>query len=150
MSSQFNWYSQACTILQWYPNAILRLYYCCFTPVSQTHITKWWTKEWDFFFVAMSNKMDISSLNDAQSCWCGNEWKMFSFLSNNFVDFKLFCRLHFLCKSQFSTSEEEAGIYVLSSSWPTDKQYYLAPIPWTCKYRSLKPLISVLALMQAS
>ena len=137
MRSQFKWYSQACTILQWYPKAIPRLNYCCSSPVSQPHITKRWTVEWDLSFVAMSNKMDISSLNVAQSCWCGNEWRIFSFLCNNFVDFKNFRRLHLLCQNQFSTSVKEAGIYVPSTSRPTDKQFYLAPITLTSKYPSL-------------
>ena len=75
---------------------------------------------------------------------------MFSFLFNNFVDFTHSRRLHLLCQSQFSTSEEEAGIYGLSSSRPTDKQFYLAPLPWTCKYPSLQPLFSVPAFMLAS
>ena len=98
----------------------------------------------------MSNKMDISSLNVAQSCWCGNEGKLFSFLCNNLVDFTYFRRLHLLYQSQFSSSEEDAGIRVLSSCRPTDQQFYLAAIPWTFTYRSLPPLISVPAFMQAS
>ena len=32
----------------------------------------------------MSNKMEISSFNVAQSCWCGNGGKIFSFLYNKF------------------------------------------------------------------
>ena len=98
----------------------------------------------------MSNKMDISSLNVAQSCWCGNEGKILSFLCNNFVDFIHFRRLHLLFRSQFSTSEEDAGIRVLSSCRPTDQQFDLAAIPLTFTYRSLPPLISVPACMQAS
>ena len=94
--------------------------------------------------------MDISSLNVIQSCWCGNEGKTFSFLCNNFVDFTHFRRLHLLYQSQFSTSEEDAGIRVLSSCRPTDQQFCLAAIPWTFTYRSLPPLISVPAFMQAS
>ena len=94
--------------------------------------------------------MDISSLNVAQSCWCGNEGKIFSFLCKKFVDFTHFRRLHLLCQSQFSTSEEDAGIHVLSSCRQTDKQFYLAAIPWTLTYRSLPPPISVPAFMQAS
>ena len=69
---------------------------------------------------------------------------------NIFVSLREFCRLHLLYRSQFSTSDEEAGIYVISSSRPTDKQFYLTPIPLTCKYRSLQPLISVPAFRQAS
>ena len=98
----------------------------------------------------MSNKMDISSLTVAQSCWCGNEGKIFSFLCNNFVDFTHYHRLHLLLQSQFSTSEEDAGIRVLSSCRATDQQFYLAAFPWTFTYRSLPPLISVPAFMQAS
>ena len=98
----------------------------------------------------MSNKMDISSLNVAQSCWCGNEEKIFSFLCNNFVDFKHFRRLHLLYRRQFSTLEEDAGIRVFSSCRPTDQQFYLAAIPWTFTYRTLPPLISVPVFMQAS
>ena len=101
-------------------------------------------------FVAMSNKMDSSSLNVTKSCWCGNEGKTFSFLCNNFVDFTHFRRLHLLYQSQFPTSEEDAGLRVLSSCRPTDQQFYLAAIPWTLTYLSLPPLNSVPAFMQAS
>ena len=55
-----------------------------------------------------------------------------------------------MCQSQFSTSEEDAGIRVLSSCWPTNQQFCLAVIPWTFTHRSLPPLISVQAFLQAS
>ena len=67
-----------------------------------------------------------------------------------FCRFYSLCRLHLLYQSQFPTSEEEVGIDVLSSSWPTDKEFYLAAILWTFTYLSLPPLISVTAFMQAS
>ena len=94
--------------------------------------------------------MDISSLDVAQSGWCGNEGKIFSFLCNNFVDSTHYHRLQLLYRSQFSTSEEDAGIRVLSTCRPTDQKVYLAAIPWTFTYRSLPPLISGPPFMQAS
>ena len=94
--------------------------------------------------------MDISSLNVAQSCWCGNEVKIFSFLCNIIVGLTHFHQLHLMYRSQFSFSDENVGILVFSSSRPTDQQFYLAAIPWTFTYRSLPPLISLPAFMQAS
>ena len=67
-----------------------------------------------------------------------------------FRPFYSLCRLHLLYRSQFPTSEEDAGIRVLSSCRPTDQRFYLAAILWTFTYRSLPPLISVPAFMQAS
>ena len=68
-----------------------------------------------------------------------------------FRRFYSLCRLHLLYQSQFSTSEEDARNPTSSHpAWPTDKEFYLAAIPWTFTYRSLPPLISVPAFMQAS
>ena len=70
------------------------------------------------------------------------QWrKKISLLCKNFVDITHFRRLHLPCRSQFSTSEEDGWICVLSTCRPTDQQFYVAAIPWTFTYHlaSSKP-----------
>ena len=87
---------------------------------------------------------------------CYSKWLVWQRRKNIFVSLQEYCRFYSLCRlhllylSQFSTSEEDAGIRVLSSCRPTNEQFYFAAIPWTFTYRSLPPLVSVPAFMQAS
>ena len=62
--------------------------------------------------------MDISSLNVAQSCLCGNEGKIISFLYENFVDYACCTEASFLLwkKRQGSTSSPPLGQPTSSST----------------------------------
>ena len=75
-------------------------------------------------FVTMSNKMDISSFNVAQSGWCGNEGKKFRFSAKissillTFVDYTCRVEASFLLRKKMaeSVSSHPAGQPINSST----------------------------------